>query len=149
MVSYAFFFYIHTLNDQSHIYIYTHTHLRDLWICGWCYQNKMLEFARLLKAEEQTVAGTMHHLTLEAVDAGKKMIYEAKVWVKPWLNFKELQDFKHTGESEAKAEDEAEAKITAPSFTSSDLGVKKGSSLAFLWIHNIKFNQIIVETIQC
>ena len=75
-------------------------------------QNSLLEFARVLKAKEQVVAGTLYHLTLEAVDAGKKKIYEAKVWVKPWMNFKQLQEFKHTEDG--------------PSFTSSDLGVKRG-----------------------
>jgi hypothetical protein len=74
-------------------------------------QNALLEFARVVKAQEQVVAGTMHHLTLEAIEAGQKKIYEAKVWVKPWMNFKELQDFKHVGD--------------APSVTTSDLGVKK------------------------
>lgn len=78
----------------------------------------MLEFARLVKAQEQVVAGTMHHLTLEVIDAGKKKIYEAKVWVKPWMNFKELQEFKHVGDA-------------SPSLTSSDLGVKKGLRSGF------------------
>ncbi|KAL3755079.1 hypothetical protein ACJRO7_002190 [Eucalyptus globulus] len=32
------------------------------------------------EAKEQVVAGTLYHLTLEAVDASKKKIYEAKVW---------------------------------------------------------------------
>ncbi|KAH9621975.1 hypothetical protein KSS87_010213 [Heliosperma pusillum] len=71
-------------------------------------ENAILEFGRVIKAKEQMVAGTMHHLTIEAVEAGKKKLYEAKVWVKPWLNFKELQEFKHVGDS--------------PSFTPSDLG---------------------------
>ncbi|KAF8043712.1 hypothetical protein BT93_A1890 [Corymbia citriodora subsp. variegata] len=57
-------------------------------------ENALLEFARVVKAKEQVVAGTMYHLTLEAVDAGKKKIYDAKVWVKPWMNFKQLQEFK-------------------------------------------------------
>nr|WFP52520.1 cystatin [Aristotelia chilensis] len=74
-------------------------------------ENRILEFARVVKAQEQVVAGTLHHLTVEVIDAGKKKLYEAKVWVKPWLNFKELQEFKHVGD--------------VPSFTSSDLGVKK------------------------
>ncbi|KAK1565143.1 hypothetical protein Q3G72_019834 [Acer saccharum] len=73
-------------------------------------ENAVLEFARVVKAQEQVVAGTLHHLTIEAIDAGKKKLYDAKVWVKPWLNFKDLQEFKHTGDS--------------PSFTSSDLGCK-------------------------
>ncbi|KAF3589908.1 hypothetical protein F2Q69_00031816 [Brassica cretica] len=77
-------------------------------------ENSLLEFARVVKAKEQVVAGTMHHLTLEIVEAGKKKLYEAKVWVKPWLNFKELQEFKP-------------ASVAAPSsITPSDLGCKKG-----------------------
>ncbi|CAK8561154.1 unnamed protein product [Lathyrus sativus] len=76
-------------------------------------QNSLLEFARVVKAQEQVVAGTMHHLTIEAIDAGEKKIYNAKVWVKPWLNFKELHEFKHAGDGDG------------PSFTSADLGVKK------------------------
>lgn len=52
-----------------------------------------------MKAKEQVVAGTMHYLTLEAIEGGKKKIYEAKVWVKPWENFKELEDFKDVGDS--------------------------------------------------
>lgn len=79
-------------------------------------KNSLLEFARVVKAREQLVAGTLHHLTLEAIDAGEKKIYEAKVWVKPWMNFKELTEFKHAGEGHA------------PSFTTSDLGVIKGMS---------------------
>jgi hypothetical protein len=74
-------------------------------------ENALLEFARVVKAQEQVVAGTMHHLTIEAIDAGKKKLYEAKVWVKPWMGFKELQEFKHVGETS--------------SLTPSDLGAKQ------------------------
>ncbi|KAI3474517.1 hypothetical protein Pfo_029427 [Paulownia fortunei] len=79
-------------------------------------ENALLELVRVVKAQEQVVAGTLHHLTLEVVDAGKKRLYEAKVWVKPWMNFKELQEFKHVGD--------------VPSFTSSDLGVKKDEQVS-------------------
>jgi len=72
----------------------------------------LLEFVRVVEAE-QVVAGTLHHLTLEAIEAGRKKVYEAKVWVKPWLDFKELQEFVHKGD--------------ATTFTSADLGAKKGS----------------------
>ncbi|XP_076886906.1 cysteine proteinase inhibitor 12-like [Bidens hawaiensis] len=61
-------------------------------------ENAMLKLARVVKAQEQVVAGTLHHLTLEIEDAGKKKIYQAKVWVKPWMNFKELQEFTHVNE---------------------------------------------------
>lgn len=63
-------------------------------------KNALLEFTKVVKAEEQVVAGTMYHLTLEVINAGKKKLYEAKVWVKPWLNFKELQEFKPAGYSD-------------------------------------------------
>ncbi|CAI9103509.1 OLC1v1002005C1 [Oldenlandia corymbosa var. corymbosa] len=75
-------------------------------------ENAVVELGRVVKAEEQVVSGKLHHLTLEIIEAGKKKLYEAKVWVKPWLNFKELQEFKYI-------------KDVIPSFTSSDLGVKK------------------------
>ena len=78
----------------------------------------MLEFVRVVKAKEQVVAGTLHHLVVEAIDGGKKKLYEAKVWVKPWLNFKQVQEFKHAGDPETVS--------GTPSFTSSDLGVKQG-----------------------
>lgn len=75
------------------------------------WQNALFEFGRVIKAKEQVVAGTLHHLTLEVIDAGKKKLYEAKVWVKPWMNFKELQEFKHLED--------------VPNITPSDLGVKQ------------------------
>jgi hypothetical protein len=88
--------------------------IRFLRFVIFVLKNSLLEFARVVKAREQVVAGTLHHLTLEAIDGGEKKIYEAKVWVKPWLNFKELQEFKHASDG------------GAPSFTSADLGVLKG-----------------------
>ena len=80
-----------------------------------------------MKSKELVVAGTLHHQAVEVVEAGEKKIYEAKVWVKPWLNFKELQDFKPAGD----------AKPT-PSFTSSDLGVKKGTLFLPLMMGNLR-----------
>ncbi|CAA0400754.1 unnamed protein product [Arabidopsis thaliana] len=71
-------------------------------------ENAVLELARVLKATEQVVAGKLYRLTLEVIEAGEKKIYEAKVWVKPWMNFKQLQEFKNI----------------IPSFTISDLGFK-------------------------
>ncbi|WZY82175.1 hypothetical protein YC2023_028559 [Brassica napus] len=44
----------------------------------------------------EVVAGTMYHLTLEASEGGKSKNFEAKVWVKPWMNFKQLQEFKES-----------------------------------------------------
>lgn len=52
-----------------------------------------------MSAKQQVVAGTVYYITLEATDGGKKKVYEAKVWEKPWLNFKELQEFKLVGDA--------------------------------------------------
>lgn len=79
------------------------------------FQNALLELIRVVKAQEQVVSGTLHHLTLEVLDAGKKKkLYEAKIWVKPWMNFKQVEEFKYVED--------------VPCFTSSDLGVKKGGT---------------------
>ncbi|KAF2578447.1 hypothetical protein F2Q68_00001760 [Brassica cretica] len=59
-------------------------------------ENKVLEFKKIVKAREQVVGGTMHHLTLQASEGGKSKNFEAKVWVKPWMNFKQLQEFKES-----------------------------------------------------
>lgn len=69
----------------------------------------------MVKAQEQVVTGTLHHLTIEAIEGGKKKLYEAKVWVKPWMDFKELQDFKHVGD--------------LPNITASDLGARIGKDM--------------------
>nr|ALG38347.1 cysteine proteinase inhibitor [Boehmeria nivea]ASH99044.1 cysteine proteinase inhibitor [Boehmeria nivea]ASH99045.1 cysteine proteinase inhibitor [Boehmeria nivea] len=57
-------------------------------------QNALLQFVKVVKAKQQVVSGTMHYITLEAIDGGVKKVYEAKVWEKLWLNFKEVQEFK-------------------------------------------------------
>ncbi|GAB4851801.1 hypothetical protein Ancab_031200 [Ancistrocladus abbreviatus] len=75
-------------------------------------ENAVLVFLRVLKVKEQLVAGKMYHLTLEAIDAGKKKIYDAKVWVKPWMNFKQLQEFKHAKDVSA--------------FTAAEFGIMQG-----------------------
>ncbi|KAF5821154.1 putative Cystatin domain-containing protein [Helianthus annuus] len=66
-------------------------------------ENSLLKFGRLVKTREQVVAGKMYYFTLEANDAaaGKTKVYEAKVWVKPWMNFKQLQEFKVSDEQNA------------------------------------------------
>lgn len=74
-------------------------HMCCLHMFSHFMKNALLEYAKVVKAKEQVVAGTLHHLTVEVIDAGTKKLYEAKVWVKPWLNFKELQEFKHAGDS--------------------------------------------------
>ncbi|KAM0902272.1 hypothetical protein ACQ4PT_019334 [Festuca glaucescens] len=66
-------------------------------------QGSALEFVRVVNAKRQVVAGTMHDLMLEVVDAGKKSLYKAKVWVKPWENFKAVVEFSHAGESQSES----------------------------------------------
>ncbi|PKA66982.1 Cysteine proteinase inhibitor 6 [Apostasia shenzhenica] len=70
-------------------------------LCPRVLQNALLEFARVVKAKQQVVSGTLYHLTLEAVVAGRKKLYDAKVWVKPWLNHRELKEFTHIGDGES------------------------------------------------
>ncbi|KAL6620242.1 hypothetical protein ACP70R_035381 [Stipagrostis hirtigluma subsp. patula] len=64
-------------------------------------QGAALEFTRVLKSKRQVVTGTLHDLVLEAVDDGKKSLYNAKVWVKPWEDFKAVVEFRHIGDSES------------------------------------------------
>ena len=57
-------------------------------------------FSRVVKVKTQVVSGTMHHLTIEAVDASKEeSLLEAKVWEKPWENFRSLHEINHLGDS--------------------------------------------------
>ncbi|XP_042488242.1 cysteine proteinase inhibitor A-like [Macadamia integrifolia] len=64
-------------------------------------QNKIVEFDKVVNAKEQVVTGIIYYLTIEVVEDGKKVIYEAKVWVKPWMNFKEVLEFKLVSGSSA------------------------------------------------
>ncbi|XP_016489748.1 cysteine proteinase inhibitor A-like [Nicotiana tabacum] len=61
-------------------------------------QNALLDFGKVVNAKQQVVAGTMYYITLDATEGGKKKVYEAKIWVKPWENFKEVQEFKPVGD---------------------------------------------------
>ncbi|MBA0857840.1 hypothetical protein Goshw_017996 [Gossypium schwendimanii] len=63
--------------------------------------NTMLQFKKVTNVKQQVVSGTMYYITLEAMDGDKTKVYEAKVWDKPWMNFKELQDFKVIGDAPA------------------------------------------------
>ncbi|KAK8457807.1 hypothetical protein SEVIR_3G250700v4 [Setaria viridis] len=67
-------------------------------------QGSALEFTRVLKSKRQVVTGTLHDLVLEAADAGKKSLYRAKVWVKPWEDFKSVVEFRLVGDSDAESE---------------------------------------------
>ncbi|KAL9319570.1 hypothetical protein ACSQ67_011409 [Phaseolus vulgaris] len=64
-------------------------------------QNALLEFGKVVGAKQQVVSGTLYTITLEAKDGAQKKVYEAKIWEKAWLNFKELQEFKLVGDAPA------------------------------------------------
>ncbi|XP_028199116.1 multicystatin-like [Glycine soja] len=57
-------------------------------------ENAVLEFVRVISAKKQVVSGTLYYITLEANDGVTKKVYETKVLEKPWLNIKEVQEFK-------------------------------------------------------
>jgi hypothetical protein len=78
-------------------------------------QNSLdkLSFSKVVSARTQVVQGTMYHLTIEVQEGGNPKLYEAKVWVKPWENFKKLEDFKPA--------------VTPSVFTSADLGTRTGT----------------------
>ncbi|CAN7020538.1 unnamed protein product [Brassica oleracea var. botrytis] len=59
-------------------------------------ENKVLEFKKILKARQQVVAGIMYYLTLEANEGGQAKNFEAKVLVQPWMNVKQLHEFKES-----------------------------------------------------
>ncbi|CAL5353965.1 unnamed protein product [Camellia sinensis] len=62
-------------------------------------ENACLEFSKVVNAKQQVVAGMMYYITLEATNGGQKKAYEAKVWEKSWMKFKELQEFKPIGDA--------------------------------------------------
>ncbi|PON74097.1 Cystatin [Parasponia andersonii] len=62
-------------------------------------ENALLEFVKVVNVKQQVVSGTIYYITLVALDGDKKKVYEAKVWEKPWLNFKEVQGFKLIGDA--------------------------------------------------
>ncbi|GAU21658.1 hypothetical protein TSUD_251420 [Trifolium subterraneum] len=63
-------------------------------------QNGVLEFVRVLSAKKQVVSGTLYDITVETKDGSKQKVYEAKILEKPWLNFKEVQEFKLVSEND-------------------------------------------------
>ncbi len=44
----------------------------------------------------------LYYITFAATDAGKKNIYETKIWVKEWEDFKKVVEFKLVGDDGAK-----------------------------------------------
>ncbi|KAI5414488.1 hypothetical protein KIW84_040110 [Lathyrus oleraceus] len=52
-----------------------------------------LEFKKVIKGESQVVAGTNYRLTLSAGEGSVSKIYEAVVYEKLWLHFRNLTSF--------------------------------------------------------
>jgi hypothetical protein len=61
-----------------------------------------LTFSKVVSAHKQVVQGTMYYLVIEVTEDNKPKEYEAKVWVKPWENFKKLEEFKPKASSAPK-----------------------------------------------
>ncbi|XP_020206154.1 cystatin-1 [Cajanus cajan] len=57
-------------------------------------ENAAVEFVKVISAKQQVVSGTLYYITFEAKDGETKKVYETTVWVKEWLNFREVQEFK-------------------------------------------------------
>nr|AEQ54768.1 cysteine proteinase inhibitor CPI-3 [Coffea canephora] len=53
-----------------------------------------LEFKTVVEAQKQVVAGTNYKIVIKALDGTASNLYEAIVWVKPWLKFKKLTSFR-------------------------------------------------------
>ncbi|XP_047182096.1 multicystatin-like [Vigna umbellata] len=56
-------------------------------------QNALLELVTVISAKQQVVSGVLYYITLEAKDGESKKVYETKVWVREWLNSKEVLEF--------------------------------------------------------
>ncbi|XP_019434615.1 PREDICTED: cysteine proteinase inhibitor-like [Lupinus angustifolius] len=62
-------------------------------------QNTVVEFVKVISAKEQVVEGVLYYITLEAKDCESNKIYETKIWDRPWLKLKEVQEFKFVGDA--------------------------------------------------
>ncbi|XP_047158259.1 cysteine proteinase inhibitor A-like [Vigna umbellata] len=56
-------------------------------------QNALLELVTVISAKQQIVSGVLYYITLEVKDGESKNVYETKVWVREWLNSKEVLEF--------------------------------------------------------
>jgi hypothetical protein len=52
-----------------------------------------LSFSKVVSAREQVVAGTMYYLRIVVLESSTPKLYDCKIWVKPWENFKQLESF--------------------------------------------------------
>jgi cystatin-C len=57
-------------------------------------QNALVEFENVVNVKRQIVSGIVYYIKIKVSEARAKKLYEAKVWEKPWENFKQLVEFK-------------------------------------------------------
>lgn len=62
-------------------------------------QNSGIKLLKVLSASKQVVAGTLLKLRLLIADGENAVEYEAKVWEKPWENFRQVTEFKAVPDS--------------------------------------------------
>ncbi|KAG5602691.1 hypothetical protein H5410_034061 [Solanum commersonii] len=108
------------------------------------------EFVEVLNLKEQVVAGMMYYITLATTDAGKKKIYEAKIWVKEWEDFKKVVEFKLVGDDSAKPGGiiivpfpNSSEFLDLARFVVQDYNKKENAHLEFVEVLNVK-EQVVV-----
>ncbi|XP_037436941.1 cysteine proteinase inhibitor A-like isoform X1 [Triticum dicoccoides] len=65
--------------------------------------NALLEFEKVVRLKQQVVAGMMYYITIQVNEGGAKKMYEAKVWERPWMDFKKLMEFRPAERASASA----------------------------------------------
>lgn len=66
-------------------------------------QNAHLSLSKVVSAREQMVSGMVYYLTMEALDSHRTSgSYLAQVWVVPWKNFTQLEEFKQLDANKGK-----------------------------------------------
>ncbi|VAI24400.1 unnamed protein product [Triticum turgidum subsp. durum] len=65
--------------------------------------NALLEFEQVVRLKQQVVAGMMYYIAIQVNEGGAKKMYEAKVWERPWMDFKKLMEFRPAERASASA----------------------------------------------
>eukprot|EP00249_Psilotum_nudum_P006411 c19733_g1_i1 orf=396-1103(-) len=93
-------------------------------------QNSQLTFVRVLSAQQQVVAGKMYYLIIETQTAGETKFYKAKVWEKPWENFRSLESFEP---------------IQGNQITAADLGARPDNQIKNKGMHPVPTDDPVVK----
>ncbi|XP_021901131.1 cysteine proteinase inhibitor 1-like [Carica papaya] len=62
-------------------------------------ENALLQFKKIVNVKQQVVGGMRYYITLEASDGHTTKVYQAKVWVRLWENFRSLEEFTLLGDA--------------------------------------------------